>query len=56
MTHAIEKYAETEAWQVAAIREAVDDLARGDAALVDHAEVAAWLNGWGTPDELEPPA
>ena len=56
MTHAIEKYAETEAWQVAAIREAVDDLARGDAALVDHAEVAAWLNSWGTPDELEPPA
>lgn len=55
MTHAIEKYAETEAWQVAAIQEAVEDLGRGDGGLVDHSEVAAWLNSWGTLDELAPP-
>ena len=56
MTHAIEKYTDTEVWQVAAIQGAVDDLARGDAGLVDHADVAGWLGNWGLPDELEPPA
>ncbi len=55
MTHAIEKYAENEAWQVAAIQEAVEDLTRGDAALVDHTELADWLSSWGTSDEAEPP-
>jgi predicted transcriptional regulator len=54
MTHAIERYTETEAWQVVAIQGAVDDLARGNAGLVDHSEVARWLNTWGTPDETEP--
>jgi predicted transcriptional regulator len=56
MAHAIEKYTDTEVWQVAAIQGAVDDLARGDAGLVDHADVAGWLGSWGLPDELEPPA
>ena len=55
MSHAIERYAESEAWQVAAIQEAMEDLARGEAGLVEHAEVAAWLDSWGTPDELDPP-
>ncbi len=55
MTHAIERYAETEAWQVAAIQEAVEDLTHGDAGLVDHSDVSAWLNSWGMPDELESP-
>lgn len=55
MTHAIEKYVDTEAWQVAAIQKAVDELERGEADLVDHDEVAKWLNSWGTDDELTPP-
>jgi RHH-type rel operon transcriptional repressor/antitoxin RelB len=55
MSHAIERYVESEAWQVAAIQKAMDDLSRGDAGLVDHLEVAAWLDSWGTPDELDPP-
>lgn len=54
MDHAIERDTETEAWQVAAIQGAVDDLASGNAGLVDHVEVASWLNTWGTPDETEP--
>ncbi len=56
MTQALEQYATTEAWQVAAVREAMDELGRGEAGLLDHAEVAAWLNTWGTPDEPDPSA
>jgi len=56
MTHAIERYAETEAWQVAAIQDAMDEMRRGEADLVDHGEIAAWLSSWGTPDEVDPPA
>ena len=55
MTHAIEKYVETEAWQVAAIQEAVDELERSEADLVDHGDVTAWLNSWGTDNEAEAP-
>ena len=55
MTHAIEKYVETEAWQINAIQEAVDELARGKADLTDHEEVAAWLHRWGTDNEAEAP-
>ncbi len=55
MSHAIERYAESESWQVAAIQEAMDGLASGEANLVDHAEVADWLDTWGTQDERDAP-
>lgn len=51
MSHAIERYAESEAWQVAAIQKAMGELSRGEADLVDHAEVAKELDTWGTDDE-----
>ena len=54
MSHAIERYAESEAWQVAAIQEAMDTLARGEAELLDHADVMAELDTWGTADEPDP--
>lgn len=54
MTHAIERYVETEAWQVTAIQEAIDELRRGEAEPVEHAQVAKWLASWGAPDESEP--
>jgi predicted transcriptional regulator len=56
MAQAIEQYAETQAWQVAAIEGAADALARGDAGLMDHPPLAAWLGSWGRPQELGPPA
>lgn len=56
MTHAIEKYVENEAWQVAAIQDAVDELEGGEADLADHDDVARWLNNWGTDKEAESPA
>lgn len=51
MTHAIERYVEAEEWQVNAIQEAMDELGRGEADLVDHEEIAGWLKTWGTQDE-----
>lgn len=47
MSHAIERYVETESWHIAAIREAVEELDRGEADLVSHEEVADWLKTWG---------
>lgn len=55
MSHAIERYVENEAWQVAAIREAVDELERGAAELIEHRAVAEWLDSWGNEQEAEPP-
>ncbi len=56
MAHAIERYVETETWQVAVIQQAVDELEQGQADLVPHDAVAAWLESWGTDHEQEPPA
>jgi predicted transcriptional regulator len=55
MAYAIERYVESEAWQVAAIQEAVDELEKGQADLVDHEAVAQWLDRWGTENEPESP-
>lgn len=41
-------------WQVAAIQQAMGERSRGEAHLVDHAEVAKELDSWRTEDE--PPA
>ena len=55
MAHAIERYLEHEAWQVAAIQTAVDELDKGQADLMSHDVVGQWLDRWGAEDEAEPP-
>ena len=55
MAHAIERYVEHEAWQVAAIQEAVSELEHDQAGLVEHAQVEQWLRRWGTDNEQESP-
>jgi predicted transcriptional regulator len=55
IAHAIERYVDTEAWQVAAIQQAAAELAQGQANLVSHDEVATWLKSWGTAQETAPP-
>ncbi len=52
----MERYVETEAWQGAVIQQVVDALEQGQADLVPHDDVAAWLESWGTDHEQEPPA
>jgi RHH-type rel operon transcriptional repressor/antitoxin RelB len=52
---AIREYLDTNEWQIEAIQEAVDAADRPDAEFVDHENVAAWLESWGTADEQGPP-
>lgn len=50
---ALRNYLELQAWQATAIKEGIAAADRGE--LVDHAEVKAWLESWGTEQELPPP-
>lgn len=50
---ALRNYLELQAWQVAAIKEGIADVERGN--VVDHAAVKAWLESWGTEQELPLP-
>ena len=54
IVHAIERYMDTEAWQVTAIQQAAEELAQGEADLVGHAEIATWLSSWGTHRKRHP--
>ena len=40
-------------WQIEAIREGIADADAGR--VIDHEPVAAWLESWGTENELPPP-
>jgi predicted transcriptional regulator len=55
IAHAIERYMDTEAWQVTAIQQAVEELAQGEADLVGHDDIATWLSNWGTAQETASP-
>jgi predicted transcriptional regulator len=51
---AVAEFLAREEWQVAAVREALADLAAGEVP-VEHARVVAWLDSWGTEHELPTP-
>lgn len=51
---AIEGYVALHRWQVAGIRAAIAGAEAGERA-VAHADVARWLDSWGTEAELPPP-
>jgi len=51
---AIESYVELNAWQVAHIKEALEEDESG-APGVPHEEVVAWMESWGTERELPRP-
>ena len=55
IVHAIERYMDTEAWQVTAIQQAAEELAQGEADLIGHDVIATWLSSWGTAQETTPP-
>lgn len=50
---ALQAWVDENRWQLAAIREGIAQADAGD--LVDHADVARWLDQWGTDGEREPP-
>lgn len=45
----------TLAWQIEAIQEALQSIEDGTAKFVSHEKVSAWLDSWGTDNELDPP-
>jgi predicted transcriptional regulator len=50
---AVREYLANQAWQLAAIREGLAAAEAGQTAA--HADVAAWVAGWGTEDERPAP-
>ena len=53
-SEALAAYLAVQDWHVAAIREAVDAADAGTAS-IPHERVAAWLQSWGSADELPRP-
>ena len=51
---AIASYVERNAWQVARIKEALEE-ARSGAPGISHAEIVEWMSSWGSDNELPPP-
>jgi RHH-type rel operon transcriptional repressor/antitoxin RelB len=52
---AIASYVEANAWQIEETRRAVEKADAGGP-FVPHEALAAWLEGWGTDEELPPPS
>lgn len=52
---AIAAYVEQEAWQIQAIEEAVRQADLPETEWIDHADVSAWLQTWGTEGETTAP-
>lgn len=55
VTSAINGFIEANEWQIRAIKEAVKKADSPDAKFIDHEEVVAWLDSWGTKNEKKPP-
>jgi RHH-type rel operon transcriptional repressor/antitoxin RelB len=49
---AIENYIELQAWQVKAISKSIERANSKKAKFTDHHKVVAWLNSWGTKNEI----
>jgi predicted transcriptional regulator len=56
MSQAVAQYIEHEAWQLEAIRKALDNLQHGKTKFAENTDIMQWLSSWGSKDELEPPA
>ena len=50
---AINEYLDVNEWQVAGIRHAIEAADRGE--LIPHDQVRAWVDSWGSADELPMP-
>lgn len=53
LERALRLYLNREAWHLAEIEAGLEDAREGR--VIDHAQVAAWLESWGTDNELPPP-
>jgi predicted transcriptional regulator len=50
---AVEDYVSLQEWQAAAIQKGVESADRGE--LISHEKMMAWIDSWGTNNELPPP-
>jgi RHH-type transcriptional regulator, rel operon repressor / antitoxin RelB len=51
---ALAQYLDVQGWQIAGIRAAIEEAERGETG-IPHERMAAWLDSWGSEDELPPP-
>ena len=51
---AISSYVKRNAWQVARIKESLEDAKSGTSG-IPHSEMERWVKSWGTENELPPP-
>ena len=51
---ALAQYLEVQRWQIGGIRAAIEEADRGEPG-IQHERVTAWIDSWGTDDELPPP-
>ena len=56
MAQAIKKYVSKQMWQIEAIQKAVKKIENGEAKFIDHKQVEAWVESWGSEEELKRPA
>ena len=54
-TEALDNYLSVQVWQVKAIKEAMEKIDNGSAKFISHERVGAWIESWGTDNELEMP-
>ena len=50
---ALAEYVANEEWRIRSIRKGIEDAQAGR--MIPHEKVRAWLESWGTEDELPPP-
>ena len=55
VNNAIKEFIAANEWQVQEIKKAVKKADQPDAKFIDHEEVSAWLDTWGSNKEKEPP-
>jgi predicted transcriptional regulator len=55
LDNAVRSYLDANEWQISATQQALDKANSPQATFADHESVAAWLDSWGSENELEPP-
>jgi predicted transcriptional regulator len=55
VSNAIKDFLEINEWQIKEIQKAVKEADKKDAKLIEHEEVASWLDTWGSDQEKEAP-
>ncbi len=55
VSSAIKGFVEVNEWQIQEIKKAVKKADKPNAKFIDHEDVVAWLDSWGTKNKKKPP-